>query len=130
MLLPEKQLSTQAANLLLYFFEQVRGPWLGDPVIFSVLISTVADTQTTLLPAWGLTLSMACDGVFPASSQTSTGEYQTPLLTLVLAGLPLLGIGVRAAIPTVNAANANLINDFGILVAVYYGASGLGCAWA
>ena len=131
MLLPEKQLSSQGANLLFYFSEQVGGHGLGYLMIFAVLVSTVADTQTTLLPASRLTLSMSRDGVFPRVFKAIHGTYRTPLLgTLVIAGFALFGILVRTASPTVNAAYGNLINDIGVLVAVYYGATGLTCAWA
>lgn len=131
MLLPQSQLASQGPNLLFYFSEQVGGQWLGYLMIFAVLTSTVADAQTTLLPASRLTLSMARDGVFPRLFSAIHGDYQTPFAgTLVLAGLALFGILVRTAFHTVNAAYANLINDIGILVAVYYGATGLGCAWA
>ncbi len=131
MLLPEKQLAGQGANLLFYFSEQVGGHGLGYLMIFAVLVSTVADTQTTLLPASRLTLSMARDRVFPRVFSEIHGDYQTPLIgTLILAGFALFGIIVRTASPTVNAAYGNLINDIGVLVAFYYGATGVACAWA
>lgn len=131
MLLPEKQLSAQGANLLFYFSEQVGGHWLGYLMIFAVLSSTVADTQTTILPASRLTLSMARDGVYPRVFAKIHGKYQTPLVgTLILAGFALFGIILRTAIPTVNATYGNLIDSIGVLVAVYYGATGIGCAWA
>jgi amino acid transporter len=131
MLVPEKQLASQGANLLFYFSEQVGGQGLGYLMIFAVLASTVADAQTTLLPASRLTLSMSRDGVFPRLFSVIHGDYQTPLVgTLIIAGLALLGIIVRTASPTVNAGYGNLINDIGVLVAVYYGATGVACAWA
>jgi len=131
MLLPEKQLASQGTNVLFYFSEQVGGQGLGYLMIFAVLVSTVADTQTTLLPASRLTLSMARDRVFPGVFSAIHDEFQTPLVgTLTLAGLALLGIIVRTASPTVNAGYGNIINDIGVLVAVYYGATGVACAWA
>lgn len=131
MLLPEKQLAGQGANLLFYFSEQVGGQGLGYLMIFAVLVSTVSDTQTTLLPASRLTLSMARDGVFPGVFKEIHGKYRTPLLgTLLIAGFALFGVLLRTASPTANAAYGNLINDIGVLVAVYYGATGVACAWA
>ena len=131
MLLPEKELSHQGANLLFYFSQQVGGAWLGYLMIFTVLISSVSDAQTTLLPASRLSLSMSRDGVFPRLFSRIHGQYRTPLVgTLILAGLTLVGILARTAIPTVNSAYGNLIDQIGILVAVYYGAVGVACAWA
>lgn len=58
------------------------------------------------------------------------GQPHLLIGTLVLAGVALLGILLRAAFPAINAGYGNLIDDIGVLVAVYYGATGLGCAWA
>jgi amino acid transporter len=131
MLLPAKELANQGANLLFYFSQQVGGQALGYLMIFAVLVSTVADTQTTLLPASRLTLSMARDRVFPHVFSEIESKTETPLIgTLIIAGLALVGIILRTASPTVNAGYGNIINDIGVLVAVYYGATGVACAWA
>ena len=131
MLIPSSQLAGQGPNLLFYFSEQVGGRWLGYLMIFAVLSSTVADTQTTLLPASRLTLSMARDGVFPPAFKKVQGSFQTPMIgTLILAGLCLFGIFLRAVSPAINTGYGNLIADIGVLVAFYYGATGIACAWA
>ena len=131
MLIPTKQLEGQGANLLFYFSEQGGGSGLGYLMILAVVISTVADTQTTLLPASRLSLSMARDGVYPSVFGRVHGRFQTPMLgTLILAGLCLFGIFLRTASPTINNGYGNLINDIGVLVAFYYGATGVACAWA
>jgi len=131
MLLPEKELANQGANLLFYFSQQVGGQALGYLMIFAVLVSTVADAQTTLLPASRLTLSMSRDRVFPHVFSEIKTNNQTPLVgTLIIAGFALFGIILRTASPTVNAGYGNIINDIGVLVAIYYGATGIGCAWA
>ena len=56
MLLPAQEFSRQGANVLFYFAKRVGGPWIGYLMIIAVLSSTVADTQTTLLPAARITL--------------------------------------------------------------------------
>ena len=50
--------------------------------------------------------------------------------TLILAGLCLLGIFLRTVSPAINTGYGNLIADIGVLVAFYYGATGIACAWA
>jgi amino acid transporter len=61
-------------------------------MIIAVLSSTVADTQTTLLPAARVTLSMARDGVFPRVFGIIHGKSQTPMIgRLILATLALVG---------------------------------------
>jgi len=131
MLIPTKELAAQGPNLLFYFSEQVGGQWMGYLMIFAVLSSTVADTQTTLLPASRLAFSMARDEVFLPVFGKVEGGVQTPMLgTVILASLCLFGIFLRTVSPVVNNGYGNLINDIGVLVAFYYGATGLACAWA
>ena len=109
----------------------VGGTWTGYLMIIAVLSSTVADTQTTLLPAARITLSMARDGVFPRVFGIIHGKFQTPMIgTLILAFVALLGILLRASSPTVNSVYGNLIDNIGVMVAFYYGATGIACAWA
>ena len=58
-----------------------------------MLSSTVATTQTTLLPSARITLSMARDRVFPQIFGTIQGKFQTPTVgTLILAFISLFGI--------------------------------------
>ena len=131
MLLPASELAGQGTNALFYFAEQVGGPWMGYLMIIAVLSSTVADTQTTLLPAARVTLAMARDGVFPRVFGIINTKFQTPLFgTVILAVLALMGILLRAGFPAINSAYGNLIDNIGVLVALYYGATGLACAWA
>ena len=131
MLLPAKEFATQGPSVLFYFATQVGGPWVGYLMIIAVLSSTVAGTQTTLLPAARVTLSMARDGVFPRVFGIIHGKFQTPIPgTLILASLALAGILVRAGSPTINSVYGNLIDDIGVMVAFYYGATGLACAWS
>jgi amino acid transporter len=131
MLLPAKEFSSQGPDVLFYFAQRAGGPWMGYLMIIAVLSSTVADTQTTLLPAARVTLSMARDGVFPRVFGVIHGEFQTPMIgTLILAFVAQLGILIRAGSPTVNSVYGNLIDNIGVLVAFYYGATGLACAWS
>ena len=62
-------------------------------MLIAVLSSTVATTQTTLLPAARITLSMARDRVFPRVFGTIQGKLKTPAVgTLILAFISLFGI--------------------------------------
>ncbi len=42
----------------------------------------------------------------------------------------LSGIFLRTVSPAINTGYGNLIADIGVLVAFYYGAAGIACAWA
>jgi hypothetical protein len=48
---------------------------------------------------------------------------------LILAGLALLRIVLRATSPAFNTMYGNLIDGIGVLVAFYYGATGIACTW-
>jgi len=134
MLVPASQISAQGGNILFYFAEQLAGGWAKYVMIFAVITSTVATTQTTLLPAARISFAMSRDGVFPRLFGTIHPKFKTPATgTLVLAFVAL--IGMYGIVTFDSAANVSsilgyLITDIGVLVAIYYGATGLACAWA
>jgi len=96
-----------------------------------VLSSTVATTQTTLLPSSRLTFSMARDGVFPKAFGHVHSAWRTPWVGTILSSLlAVIVIGLTVTSDTVNTVFGRLILDIGVLVAVYYGVTGLASAWA
>jgi amino acid transporter len=100
-------------------------------MIFAVLSSTVATTQTTLLPAARITYAMARDGVFPKLFGSIHSRYLTPAVgTVVLAFISLFGIMLTTFSASSSNVFNNLVNNIGVLVAFYYGITGIACAWA
>jgi len=131
MLLPAHAWETHQSTILLYFAQTAAGHWAGYVMIIAVLSSTVATTQTTLLPAARITLSMARDRVFPKAFGTIQGKLQTPMVgTLILAFICMFGIVLVSNVSSVNNVFTNLISNIGVLIAFYYGVTGLTCAWA
>ena len=134
MLVPADQINNQGANVLFYFGEQFAGSWAKYVMIFAVISSTIATTQTTLLPAARISFAMSRDGVFPRMFGTIHPKFKTPATgTLVLAIISLIGMyGIVTFDSASNVSNilGYLITDLGVLVAIYYGATGLACAWA
>jgi amino acid transporter len=130
-MVPAATISKQGGNALFYFAGQVApAPW-SYLMVLAVLTSTVATTQTTLLPASRLTFSMARDHVFPALFAKVHPRFQTPWAgTLVIAGISAAGVLLTTASPSVNSFFQNAISNIGVLVAIYYGLAGLACAWA
>ena len=121
----------QGGDILFYFGNQLFGPWASYVMIFAVISSTVATTQTTVLPAARITLSMARDGVFPPVFSSIHEKFKTPALgTIIVSFLSLFGI----MLTTFSSSSANVFNNLvlniGVLVAFYYGITGLACAWA
>jgi amino acid transporter len=131
MLLPEKAWNAHQTTILLYFAQQAAGHWAGYIMLVAVLSSTVATTQTTLLPAARITLSMARDRVFPQVFATIQGKLKTPMVgTLILAFISMLGIVLVSNVSSVSTVFGHLISSIGVLIAFYYGVTGVTCAWA
>lgn len=130
-LVPADTISKQGGSAFFYFAEQVFPAPLSYLMVVAVLVSTVATTQTTLLPATRLTFSMARDGVFPGIFGKVHGGWQTPWLgTLIVGGLATVGILLTTFNSNINSTFQGMISNIGVLVAFYYGVTGLACAWA
>jgi amino acid transporter len=131
MLLSPAQISNEGDKVLFFFGQQFAGSWASYVMIFAVLSSTVATTQTTLLPAARITYAMARDGVFPKVFGTVHDKFKTPALgTLILAFVSLFGIMLTSFSTSSSTVFTNLVDNIGVLVAFYYGITGLACAWA
>jgi len=131
MLLSPAQIANQGSGVLFFFGQQFAGKWASYVMIFAVLSSTVATTQTTLLPAARISYAMSRDKVFPALFGTIHPKFKTPALgTCVLAMLSLVGILLSTLSTSANTFFSNLVLNIGVLVAFYYGITGLACAWA
>ena len=121
----------QGGGILFFFGQQLFGPWASYVMVFAVLSSTVATTQTTVLPAARITLSMARDGVFPRVFATIHDKFKTPAMgTVIVALLSLFGIMLTTFSSSSASVFNNLVLNIGVLVAFYYGITGLACAWA
>jgi len=131
MLLGPRAIIHQGPGVLFYFGQQLFGPWASYVMIFAVLSSTVATTQTTVLPAARITYSMARDGVFPQVFASVHEKFKTPALgTVIVSFLSLIGILLTTFSQSSSNVFNNLVLNIGVLVAFYYGATGVACAWA
>jgi amino acid transporter len=119
------------SNILYFFAQQITGTPIAYFMILAVLSSTVATTQTTLLPSSRLTFSMARDGVFPKAFATIHRTWRTPWVgTIISSILAVVIIVLSVASDKVGSVFGHLILDIGVLVALYYGITGISCAWA
>jgi amino acid transporter len=119
-------------DILYYFAQQLSGNPLAYLMVVAVLSSTVATTQTTLLPSSRLTFSMARDGVFPKAFGHVHAAWKTPWVgTIISSVLATVVIVLSVTVDSFNTnVFGNLILDIGVLVAFYYGVTGLASAWA
>ncbi|WP_370894660.1 APC family permease [Janibacter sp. GXQ6167] len=113
-------------GLFLVVGDQVLGGWSW-LLVLAIITSTVAATQTTILPASRTSLSMAVAGAFPKRFATVDPEHGTP-------GFGTWVIGIVAIVWYVlgSAISENFLFDslsaLSIVVAFYYALTGIACA--
>ena len=97
-------------------------------LIFSVLTSASASTQTTILPTARTALSMGAFKAIPEKFARVHPKYLTPLdATLWMGGVSiLLFVGLTLV-------SENILGDtiaaVGLMIAFYYGLTGFACVW-
>ncbi len=107
---------------------EVLGNGWAKLLIFCVLTSAAASTQTTILPTARATLSMAAYQALPPSFAKMHKRYQTPTVSTIAMGVASIGFFVAMA-----AVSDNILADsasaVGLLIAFYYGMTGFTSAW-
>jgi amino acid transporter len=104
------------------------GWFLSKLLIFMVLTSSAASTQTSILPTARTTLSMAAHKALPQRFARIHAKYLTPTWSTV-------GMGVVSAVFYVvlskvsTAVLTDSIGSIGLSIAFYYGLTGLACVW-
>ncbi|GAA1943692.1 APC family permease [Kitasatospora viridis] len=104
------------------------GWFLSKLLIFMVLTSSAASTQTSILPTARTTLSMAAHKAIPARFARIHAKYLTPTWSTV-------GMGVVSAVFYVvlskvsTAVLTDSIGSIGLSIAFYYGLTGAACVW-
>jgi amino acid transporter len=124
--------SNNQSDVLYFFATQISGTPIAYLMVLAVLSSTVATTQTTLLPSSRLTYSMARDGVFPRAFGTIHKSWRTPWVGTIISSILAIAVILLQTqfADSVGSVFGNLILEIGVLVALYYGITGIACAWA
>jgi amino acid transporter len=97
-------------------------------LLVSVLTSSAASTQTTILPTARVALSMAAYRAIPSVFARIDPRYRTP-------GYATWGMGVISIVfyAGLTALSTNVLTDsiaaVGLLIAFYYGLTGFACVW-
>lgn len=118
--------SIDASHLILIEMSgAVLGPW-GFLVLLAVVTSAVASTQLSLVPGSRAALSMARRGALPAWLGLMHPRFKTPHVSLAL--LALMAVGFYVVVSAISrSAIIDTLSALGILVAFFYGATGLSC---
>ena len=98
-------------------------------LLFSVLTSASASTQTTILPTARTTLSMANWGALPKAFSRVHPRFQTPSFsTLMMGGVSIVWtVGILLTSSPSNVLSDS-ITGLGFAILFYYGFTGLACA--
>lgn len=104
---------------------QVMGQF-GWILVLSIIVSGLASTQTTILPASRTSLSMAVAGAFPKAYAKVHARFETPAFGTWVIGLVATVWYVGASIISENFLFDSL-TALSIVVAFYYALTGLAC---
>jgi amino acid transporter len=105
------------------------GGWLlAGLLILMVLSSAAASTLTTILPTARTSLSMAAYKSIPSRFARIHPRYLTPTWSTV--GMALISIAFYVVMTAVSTnVLGDTISSLGLMIAFYYGLTGLACAW-
>jgi amino acid transporter len=118
-------------------FRAIGPPLFGDSVLghigllllaASILTSASASTQTTVLPTARTTLSMGVYKALPDSFAKIHRKYLTPSVSTIVMGAVSILFYLLFTVISDNLLTA-LIGSVGLMIAFYYGLTGLACVW-
>jgi len=95
-------------------------------VVLAVLTSALASTQTTILPASRISLSMAFAGAAPAALGWVHRRYLTPHVSTIIIGVLAIALYVPLAIISENFLY-DTISALSLMIAFYYSLTGFAC---
>ena len=96
-------------------------------LVLSIITSGIASTQTTILPASRTSLSMAVAGAFPKAFAKMDERHETPAFGTWAIGVAAIVWYVGASLVSDNFLFDSL-SALSLLIAFYYGLTGLACA--
>jgi amino acid transporter len=94
----------------------------------TILTSAAASTQTTILPTARTSLSMAVHKALPSQFSRIHAKYLTPTWSTIGMGVVSAALFLLFTAVSLNLLNA-LIGSLGLMIAFYYGLTGLACVW-
>lgn len=94
----------------------------------TILTSAAASTQTTILPTARTSLSMAVHKALPSRFATIHPRFLTPTWSTIGMGIASIALFLLFSLIS-QGLLAALIASLGLMIAFYYGLTGLACAW-
>ncbi len=105
------------------------GSLLTHLLLVMVLSSAAASTQTTILPTARTTLSMAVYKALPAKFANIHRRFLVPTVSTVAMGAASIALYVVMNYISAGTVISDSVTALGVLIAFYYGLTGLSCFW-
>ena len=106
---------------------EVLGSW-DWIVLLAVLVSAVASTQTTILPAARGTLSMGVYRAIPSAFAKTHPQFMTPSTSTMFIGGTATAIYIALSLMGENV-YGDVLLAIGLMIAFYYGVTAYACVW-
>lgn len=117
-----------AADILTTLGNPVLGAALGKVLELAICVSAVAALLTCMIGSPRTTLSMASHGALPRAFARIHPAFRTPSF-----GTVFFGAAAASALAALTMLSADFLSDailsIGLLIAFYYGVTGLACVW-
>ena len=122
-------LTQHSGDVLDALGKEVFGSPLDKLLVFAVLLSAAAATQTTILPTARTTLSMAKWKAVPEAFARVSPRFMTPSFsTLLFGGLAIVWTACLLGFNSGDDVLADTVSALGFAVCFYYGFTGIACA--
>jgi len=105
------------------------GTFMVKLLLLMVLSSAAASTQATILPTARTTLSMAAFKAIPSTFAKVHPRYFTPTSSTIWMGVISAAIYVPMNFYSHGYLIADAVTAIGVMIAFYYGLTGLACVW-
>ncbi|WP_427924665.1 APC family permease [Streptomyces sp. cg40] len=125
-ILSSRQIESNDANVLAVLGDEIWPGWGGKLLIVSVMLSTIATLETTLIQVTRSLFAMGRDRTMPAALGRVHRTWNTPWVAIVVVGGVALAMFIASnALGSVGEILADAISAIGLQIAVYYGLAGL-----
>jgi amino acid transporter len=125
-ILSSKQIEANDANVLGALGEAIWPGWGGKLLVVSVMLSTIATLETTLIQVTRSLFAMGRDRTMPSALGRVHRTWNTPWVAVtVVGGVALAMLIASNALGSVGDILSDAIQAIGLQIAVYYGLAGL-----
>ncbi|KAB1139367.1 APC family permease [Streptomyces luteolifulvus] len=125
-ILSSSQIEENDANVLAVLGEEIWPGWGGKLLIVSVMLSTIATLETTLIQVTRSLFAMGRDRTMPSALGRVHRRWNTPWVAIVVVGtVALMMLIASNALGSVGDILSDAISAIGLQIAVYYGLAGL-----